>query len=100
MVRKSQQATIADVSELSSDGHTAAQRMGLVALYVAENNWRSGGCVKIDATSPGRVDPGSTTAIPVTVLGRYDGAVVPSKLEAVLAGGASLDPTLLARTPG
>jgi hypothetical protein len=100
MVRKSQQATIADVGDLSFDGHTAAQGMGLVALFVAENNWRSGGCVKIVATSSGRVDPASTTAIPVTVLGRYDGAVVPAKLEAVLAGGASLDPTLLAQTPG
>jgi hypothetical protein len=67
---------------------------------MSENNWLKGGCVKIEATSPGTVKPGSTTEIPVKVLHRFDGSAVPSKLEAVLAGEKSIDPTSLAKTPG
>jgi len=99
-IRISQQATFADVQELSSDGLTAALRMGVVALGVSEINWRDGACVKIVAASPGQVAPGSTTPIPVKVLGKFDGADVPSRLDAALTGGASIDPTSLAKTPG
>ena len=99
-VRISQQATFADVGELSEEGHVAALRMGYLALRLSEINWRDGACVKIVAASPGQVAPGSTTQIPVRVLGRFDGADVPSKLEAALTGGASVDPTSLAKTPG
>jgi hypothetical protein len=94
------QATPADVSDLSEAGHTAAIRMGLAALGIAQNNWRDGGCVKIIATSPGQVAPSSTTPIPVSVADRFSNADVPSKLAAVLTGGAAIDPTLLAKTPG
>jgi hypothetical protein len=100
LIRSSQQATPADVGELSGPGHTAAVQMGLVALAVAQDNWRSGGCVNIVAASPGLVAPGSTTPIPVSVLGRFDNADVPSKLDAVLTGGASIDPASIAKTPG
>jgi hypothetical protein len=94
------QATPADVSDLSESGHTAALRMGLAALGIAQNNWRDGGCVKIVAASPGQVAPTSTTPIPVSVVGRFDNADVPSKLVAVLTGGASIDPASIAKTPG
>ena len=74
--------------------------MGVVALHLAQNNWRSGGCVKIVAASPGQVAPSSATPIPVSVVGRFDNADVPSKLDAVLTGGASIDPTSIPKTPG
>jgi hypothetical protein len=74
--------------------------MALGSLLFAQSNWEKGGCVKIDANSPGKVDPGSTTSIPVKVVSRIDGSAVSSKLVAALSGGASIDPTLLAKTPG
>ncbi len=74
--------------------------MALGALLFAESNWQKGGCVKIEATSPGTVRPGSTTSIPVTVRHRIDGSIVPSKVETALSGGQSVSPTKLARTPG
>jgi hypothetical protein len=74
--------------------------MARSALLISENNWLKGGCVKIEATSPGTVKPGSTTDIPVKVIHRFDGSEVPSKLEAALSGEKSVDPTSLAKTPG
>lgn len=100
MIRKSQQATLGDVGDLSSSGHEAALTMARTALIMAENNWQGGGCVKIEATSPGTVKPGSTTDIPVKVIHRFDGSNVPSKLEAALSGEKSVDPASLAKTPG
>jgi hypothetical protein len=99
-IRHSQDATQADATALSGAGHDAAFTMAMTALEFAKNNWLDGGCTKIEATSPGTVEPGSTTAIPVTVRHRFDGSVVPSKLNAELAGGDSVDPTSLAKTPG
>ncbi len=52
------------------------------------------------APSPGKVEPGSTTPIPVNVISIFDGSNAPSKLKAALTGGASIDPTALAKTPG
>lgn len=100
LIRKSQEATLSDVGDLSSSGHDAGLVMAWTALRMAEDNWLTGGCTKIQASSPGTVRPGSSTAIPVTVLHRFDGSEVPSKLEAVLTGGESVEPTSLARTPG
>lgn len=46
-------------------------------------------------------NPGvSTTAIPMTVRHRLDGAEVTSKLDAVLSGQKSVHPASLAKTPG
>jgi hypothetical protein len=100
VIRTSQQATAADVSTLSQAGHTAALTMALTALRLAEGNWLAGGCTKIEANSPGTVQPNSATKIPVTVRQRFDGSEVPSKLDAALSGGQSIDPTTLARTSG
>ena len=100
LIRNSQDATPADVSDLSASGHTAAERMGVTAFKIAEQNWLDGGCTRIEAKSPGTVEPGSTTAIPVTVTQRFDGSVLSTKLEAALAGEKLLDPTSLAKTPG
>lgn len=100
MIRHSQEATQVDATALSRAGHNAAMTMAMTALAIARNNWLDGGCTKIEATSPGTVEPGSTTAIPVTVRHRFEGSVVPSKLKAELAGGESVEPTSLPKTPG
>ena len=100
VIRTSQQATPADVSTLSQAGHTAALTMALTALRSAEGQWLAGGCTKIEANSPGMVQPNSATKIRVTVRHRFDGSEVPSKLDAALSGGQSIDPTTLARTSG
>ncbi|RPJ22887.1 MAG: hypothetical protein EHM33_22405 [Chloroflexi bacterium] len=100
LIRASQEVTREEVGSLSSSGHDAAFAMARTALLMAQNNWLDGGCVKIEAASPGTVQPGSTTAIPVMVHQRFDGSEVPSKLEAALSGEKSIDPTSLTRTPG
>jgi hypothetical protein len=96
----SQSGAQAEVAELSDSGEQAAYTMARTALKFAENNWLDGGCTKIVASSPGTVEPGSTTSIPVTVVQRFDGSVLSAKLEAVLSGEKSIEPTTLAKTPG
>ncbi len=98
-IRVSQEATAKD-QHLSDDGLSAAYGAGETSLLIAQNRWLSGGCTKIVASSPGTVQPGSATEIPVTVRQKFDGSEVPSKLEASLSGGQSVDPTTLARTAG
>ena len=100
LIQHTENASRADVSDLSAAGHEAAFKMAMTALRLAQDNWLNGGCTKIEATSPGTVEPGSTTAIPVTVRHRFDESVVPSKLKVELAGGQSVDPTSLPKTPG
>ncbi|OGT27453.1 MAG: hypothetical protein A2Z17_01820 [Gammaproteobacteria bacterium RBG_16_66_13] len=99
-IRLSQDATRADVADLSGSGHNAAFLMAHISLQHAQDAWLKGGCTKIVATSPGTVQPGSNTEIPVKVQHRFDGSEVPSKLEVVLSGEASVEPTSLAKTPG
>lgn len=100
VIRHSQQATAENARPLSEAGLDAAFATGLTALRIAEDTWLKGGCTKIEAPSPGAVAPSSTTAIPVTVRHRFDGSEVPSKLDAVLKGGKSVDPTSIAKTSG
>ena len=100
IIRNSQQATAENARPLSEAGLGAAHQMGTTALVLAERNWRGGGCTMIKATSPGTVRPSSSTAIPVTVSHKFDGSEVPSKLETVLKGEKSVDPTSLAKTAG
>ena len=100
MIRHSQNTTQADATALSIQASEAAESMGRTALLIAQNNWRDGGCVKIEAASPGKVQPGSKTQIAVTVMHKFDGSVVPSKLDAVLAGETSIVPASLVKTPG
>lgn len=98
-IRVSQQATASD-QHLSDNGLSAAYGAGATALLIAQERWRSGGCTSIVASSPGTVQPGSATEIPVMVRQKFDGSEVPSKLEASLSGGQSVAPTTLARTAG
>jgi len=99
-IRNSQNATAEDVVNLHNPGIQAALDLGAASLSSAQVAWQDGKCVKIDAPSPGKVEPGSTTAIPVKVISKFDGADAPSKLTAALTGEASIDPTTLAKTPG
>jgi hypothetical protein len=98
--QKSQDVTQADVSKLTQSGEENAIIMAYTALSMAKENWLNGGCTKIEAASPGTVEPGSTTVIPVKVRHRFEGVEVPSKLKAVLSGEKSIDPTTLPKTPG
>jgi len=100
VIRQSQSATEANAETLSLAGLSAAWGAGLNALQVAEDTWLKGGCTKIEANSPGTVQPNSATKIPVSVRHKFDGSEVPSKLEAALSGGQSIEPTTLAKTSG
>jgi hypothetical protein len=97
--RASQQAN-ADDAVLSQNGLTDAFRLAIGVLQSAKGRWQGGGCVKIDATSPGTVSVNSSTQIPVKVTHKFEGSEVPSKLTAALSGGASVDPTLIPKTAG
>jgi hypothetical protein len=99
-IRNSQNATAEDVVNLHNPGIQAALDLGVASLSSAQVAWQDGKCVKIEASSPGKVDPGSTTAIPVNVISIFDGSNAPSKLKAALTGADSIDPTSLAKTPG
>ena len=89
-----------EASELAADGVNAAYKAALTVLYMARERWQDGKCVQIVASSPGTVAVNSSTQIPVKVVHKFGGADVPSKLEAVLSGDASIDPTLIPKTAG
>jgi hypothetical protein len=97
--RASSQATAAD-AELSRDGLSSAYLLARAVLDSAVSRWQGGGCVQIVAESPGAVAVNSSTQIPVKVTRKVDSSEVPSKLEAELSGGSSVDPTLIPRTAG
>ena len=100
LIRHSQNAT-RDLAKASAEsGQDSALGMALTVLALAEQKWQNGGCVRIDAKSPGSVAVSSTTQIPVKVIHKFGGAEVPSKLEATLSGEASVDPSLIPRTAG
>ncbi len=100
VIRNSQNATQEDVNNLDEPGIQAALELGAASLASAQVAWQGGKCVKIEAPAPGKVEPGSTTAIPVNVISIFDGSNAPSKLKAALTGAESIDPTTLAKTPG
>lgn len=97
--RTSSQAKAAD-EKLSQDGLRAAFYLAEGILENAKERWQGGGCVQIVADSPGAVAVNSTTQIPVKVTHKVDRSDVPSKLEAVLSGGSSVEPALIPRTAG
>jgi len=97
--RASSQATAAD-ADISRDGLSAAYLVARAVLDNAQSRWQEGGCVQIEAASPGNVAVNSTTQIPVKVTHKVDRSEVPSKLEAELSGGTSIDPTRIPKTAG
>lgn len=98
--RYSQKATPDAARASAETGQQSALSLALTVLAMAEQKWQNGGCVRIDAKSPGNVGVNSTTQIPVKVIHKFGGAEVASKLEATLAGAASVDPKLIPRTAG
>ncbi len=102
IVRHSQSAAadIAKTRSIVETGQNSALAMALTVVAMAENKWQNGGCVKIQAPSPGSVAVNSTTQIPVKVIHKFEGTEVPSKLEAALSGGATVDPALIPKTAG
>ena len=100
LVIQSQQATWSDVLRLNEAGMEAAQGFVMGAVYGAQAYWQSGGCIRIEATAPGKVDPGATTTIPVSVVHKLDGSQVPAKVTIALAGSESVSPATIAKAPG
>jgi hypothetical protein len=85
---------------MAESGQNSALTMAMTAVEMAKHKWQNGGCVQIEAKSPGNVATSSTTQIPVKVTHKFGGVEVPSKLEATLSGESSIDPKLIKRTAG
>jgi hypothetical protein len=100
VVQKTDNATDSDIADAWKSGHGAAYGAAIGAIITAENAWKGGSCIAIEARAPGSVDPGSGTEIPVKVRHKKDGSDVAAKLDANLVGEASIDPELIAKTPG
>ena len=98
--QKTDNATQEDFNNLEPDGLKAALELGIASLASAQNSWQNGKCVKIVATSPGTVEAGSTTTIPINVISIFEGSNAPSKIMAALTGAESIEPSTLAKTPG
>lgn len=88
----------AEAMETSSAAAALALAAG--ASVGAERHWQNGHCIRIRAQSPGRVDPRAKSSIPVAVVTTDGAGEVPAKVTATLTGGASIDPTVIARAPG
>jgi hypothetical protein len=97
--RASSQAEVAD-AQAAVDALQQTFEFALGAVVVAENKWKEGGCVEIKAASPGKVKPGATSRIPVSVVVKGDGSGVPAKVKVDLTGGKSVDPALIPKAPG
>ncbi len=89
-----------DVTEFATSGNGVALGAADAAITAAEMGWKGGACIRIEARSPGMVDLGSHTEIPVKVRHKKDGSDVIAKLETTLDGETSIDPTLMPKTPG
>jgi hypothetical protein len=100
VIRQSSQVEAAKDSKLVEDGLNQAYYLAIGAMTAAQGQWKDGKCVKIDASSPGTVQPGTTSKIPVAVKHKRDGSSVPAKVVAKLTGGASVTPTTIAKAPG
>lgn len=100
IIQKTDNATQSDVNDLAASGITAAYGAAIAAIHTAENIWKGGKCIKIEARAPGTVEPASGTEIPVKVRHRKDGSELATKLEVTLVGENSIDPTLIPQTPG
>jgi len=99
IIRTSQEVVQSD-AHLVTEELTAAFAVAETALAIAEYSWSHGNCTQIEAKSPGSVQPGSQTSIPVTVRQRFEKIEIPSKLVAELKGEAAVDPTTIPRTAG
>ena len=99
-MQKTDNATLDDVTEATYSGDSVAYGAVNAAISAAEMAWQGGACIQIIATSPGTVALNSSTAIPVKVIHKKEGTDLAAKLESKLTGGASIDPTVIPKTPG
>lgn len=99
VTRSSSQATTVEVRNADNAIRRAAF-LADGAVEAAKDFWQKGGCIKIEARSPGKVKPGATSRIPVAVKHLKDGASVAAKVKVELSGGKSVDPALIAKAPG
>lgn len=102
LIRHSQSAAsdIPKSMSIAAGGQEAATSVAMTILLIAAQKWQNGGCVKIDAPAPGKVEPSSVTEIPVNVTHKFDGSSVPSKVKVDLAGETSVTPKQIDQTPG
>ena len=89
----------AKVQQMADEGTKHSLMLGNGALQGAEKHWQGGHCVRIDATSPGRVFPGKRSIIPVKVFSKQEATEITAKVNATLTGGKSIDPTEIPRSP-
>lgn len=99
VTRSSSQATDVEVQNAGNAIRRAAYLAG-GAVEAAKEFWQKGGCIRIEAKSPGKVKPGATSRIPVAVIHRKDGSSVAAKVKVELSGGKSVDPALIPKAPG
>ena len=100
VIQKTDNATNEEVSEAWVSGEAAAYGAAIGAIQTAESTWKGGKCIKIEAKSPGTVEPSSGIEIPVKVIHKKEGSEIAAKLDAVLSGETSIDPNLIPKTPG
>lgn len=100
IVQSTDNASGADKAELDASGYSVALGAAMSAITAAESAWKGGACIRIEAKSPGSVDPGSGIEIPVKVMHKKEGSEVFAKLDAALEGESSIDPTSMPKTPG
>lgn len=86
--------------DVATAGNRAGMQAAMSALSFTKVMWQRGGCVAIDAKSPGSVQPSSINEIPVSVKHKQDGSSVPSKVTVQLAGGTFVSPMQIDQTPG
>ena len=100
VIQNTDNVTEADARILARSGYDVAFGAANAAIAAAEGAWKGGACIKIEASSPGSVDPSSRIEIPVKVRHRKDGSEVAAKLDANLEGETSVEPEVIPKTAG
>lgn len=94
--RQAGSVTQAQVTSASQFAQIYAMLVAIQVVDQAEKAWKSGRCVKIDATTePAKrdgIEPGSTATITAAPRSLVDGSAVGGTVTATLTGGASLNP--------
>jgi len=90
----------ADLMRLLRSANDDGIRFAVGAIRGAEVYFQGGGCIRIDATAPGTVQPGATTQIPVSVTHKLDGSAIAAKVTVALKGTRSVSPDVIAKAPG
>ena len=98
--RESQAVDFAERNRLHDDGMNKAADFVLGYVAALEVYWKGGRCVKVVATSPGQVKPGTVTPIQVSVVHKLEGQPLAIPVDATLSGPQSIDITRIERSPG